>query len=66
MANLITESGQRIIQEDVVGVTGASSLNDTRVESIFTETFTEDPLTNGWLIGDDWVWDAGNGNMERA
>ncbi len=66
MSNITTEAGDRLIQEDVAGVTGASSLNDTRTEMIFTETFTQDPLTNGWLVGDDWTWDSVNGEMDHV
>ena len=63
---LTTEDGNPIISETVPGVAGASRLNDTRVESITKELFTIDPLTNGWLIGDDWEWDVVAGNMKMA
>lgn len=66
MDTLTTEDGYTLIQEDVEGVTGASSLNDTRVAEIFTEDFTTDPLANGWLVGNDWQWNGGNGNMEMV
>ncbi len=64
MSNIVTEAGDKIIQEDVQGITGATTLNDARVATIFTETFTDDPLTNDWLIGNAWSWNGGNGNME--
>lgn len=63
---LNTEDGKRIVQEDVSGITGASSLNDTKVSIIYLEDFTTNPLANGWLVGDDWVWNSVNGNMEMA
>lgn len=61
---LTTEDGNEIVQETVAGITGASSLNDTTVETIFNDRFVIDPLTNGWLVGSGWAWDAGNQNME--
>lgn len=63
MSTITTEAGDKIIQENVVGITGASTLNDTRVAEISTETFTTDPLANGWLIGSGWAWSSVNGNM---
>lgn len=64
VSNLITEDGNRLVQETVRGITGASQLNDTSVATIVKETFTVDPLTNGWLIGSGWQWNSVNDNME--
>lgn len=50
--------------ETILGVAGASSLNDTTVYEITKETFTTNPTLRGWLVGSGWVWNAGNGNME--
>ena len=63
-SRLLTESGDYLVGESVAGLTSASSLNDARVSLIAKETFTVNPLTNGWLIGANWSWNAGNGNME--
>lgn len=65
-SKITTEDGNRIVQETVSGIAYASSLNDTNVETIFSDHFDVDPLTNGWLIGDDWEWDASNKNMKMA
>lgn len=63
---LITEDGRRLVSEAASGISGASSLNDTRVEVISKEEFTTNPLSNGWLLGNNWVWDGAAGNMESA
>ena len=65
MANrLMTEDGSYLVQETISGLTGASSFNDTRVETINKEYFITDPLLDGWLIGTDWSWNPTNQNME--
>jgi len=61
---LLTESGSNLVMETILGVAGASSLNDTTVYEITKETFTTNPTLRGWLVGSGWVWNAGNGNME--
>lgn len=66
MSTLTTESGLLIVQENVTGITGASSLNDTKVETIYSEDFTTDPEVDGWLVGNDWVWNSTNDNMEMV
>lgn len=61
---LLTESGDLIICEDVAGVTGASSLNDSVTATISKETFDTNPTLRGWLIGSSWAWSSINTNME--
>ena len=63
MSTIITEDSNTLVQETVVGLSGATSLNDTHVETIFSDPLTIDPLTNGWLIGSGWAWSAGNKNI---
>lgn len=60
MSNRITESGDTRVGESVAGLTLASSLNDALVTLIEKETFTTDPLLNGWLIGVNWSWSGSN------
>jgi hypothetical protein len=57
---LITESGNTLVMETVTGITGASTLNDISIVTIFKETFDTTPTDRGWLIGTDWEWDAVN------
>ena len=64
MATLVTESGNRIMAETVSGITGASSLNDISVVTIFKETFDTNPTARGWLVGADWEWDSVNERMK--
>jgi hypothetical protein len=66
MSTLTTESGLLLVQEDVQGVSGASTLNDTKVDDINKEHFTTDPLDNGWLVGSGWAWNSTNDNMEAV
>lgn len=61
---LTTEAGDRLVAESVAGFTGASSLNDTSGFSLSKETFTTNPTLRGWIIGVNWSWNAGNGNIE--
>jgi hypothetical protein len=61
-----TETGENIVMENTAGLTGASSLNDTNVQEITKIDFSVDPLTTGWLIGDNWVWNGTNDNIEAV
>lgn len=63
---LTTENEDRIVQETIPGVTGASTLNDTRVSNIVKYDFDTDPETDGWLIGSGWAWSAANDNIEAV
>ena len=63
-STLTTESGDILMMETAAGITGASSLNDISIVTIFKETFSENPINNGWLYGTDWEWDAVNLNMK--
>lgn len=63
---LLTEAGEQLVAETVAGFANASSLNDSLVSVITKETFTTDPIANGWLIGSGWSWNAGNGNIEAV
>lgn len=63
---LNTEDDNRIVQETALGVTGASTLNDTRVSNITKFTFDTDPELDGWLIGSGWAWSASNDNIEAV
>ncbi len=58
ISNITTEDGSTLVQENVAGVTGASSLNDTNVAVIYSDPLTVDPLTNGWLVGSGWSWNS--------
>jgi len=66
ISNITTEDGNKIVQETVAGITGASSLNDTQVEVIEKETFTTDPSTRGWLWGSGWTYNVSTGRMEAT
>jgi hypothetical protein len=61
---LLTEAGQLITMETIPGVLNASPLNDTNVFVITKETFTTNPVLNGWLVGAGWEWDEEEGNMK--
>lgn len=61
---LTTEAGDRLMAETVSGVSGASTLNDVSVETIFKETFDTNPTDRGWTVGTDWEWDATNQRLE--
>ena len=63
---LNTEDDNRIVQETIPGVTGASTLNDTQVSVITKFTFATDPIADGWLIGSGWAWNSGNENIEAV
>ena len=64
MAILITEAGEIFVQESVIGVAGASNLNDVSLEAIFIETFATNPIARNWVIGANWSWSAVNLNMQ--
>lgn len=64
ISNITTEDGNRIVQETVAGITGASTLNDSHVETINVEPFLVNPITNLWLIGSGWSWNSTNHNMQ--
>lgn len=64
ISTLITEAGDRIVQETVSGLSGASPLNDTQVVPINKETFTTDPTPRSWLYGSGWIYDVVDGRME--
>ena len=66
ISNLITEDGNKLVQETVAGIIGASILNDTKVESIISETFSSDPVLRSWLFGVNWQWDNINLNMKAV
>lgn len=66
ISTLTTETGDRIVQETVAGVTGASSLNDTATKIINKELFTTEPTPRGWLYGSGWVHDLVDGRMEAV
>lgn len=66
MSTRISEDGLTRVAESVAGVSGVSSLNDATAATINKETFTTDPELRGWIIGNSWLWNAGNGNMEIA
>jgi hypothetical protein len=61
---LTTESGDILMMETVAGISGASSLNDISIVTIYKETFDTSPTTRGWTIGTDWEWDAVNLRMK--
>ena len=61
---LITESGDTLMMETVAGYTGSSLLNDISVVTIFNEPFDTNPLTRGWIIGNDWEYDETNNRMQ--
>ena len=63
---LNTEDDNRIVQETIPGVTGASTLNDTQVSTITKYTFDTDPTLSGWLIGSGWSWNSGSDNIEAV
>lgn len=67
MANsILTESGDKIVNETIAGITNASSLNDVLVTVLLKETFDTDPTTRGWLYGINWAYDAAAQNMEAV
>jgi len=61
---LSTEDGKTIVSENLPGLTGASTLNDISVQKINKETFSTNPVNNGWQFGTDWEWDNINFNMK--
>jgi len=63
-STLITEAGDTLMMETVAGVTGASSLNDINIVTIFKEIFETNPTTRGWIVGTDWEWSVANERMQ--
>jgi hypothetical protein len=61
---LTTESGDILMMETVAGISGASSLNDISIVTIFNEPFDTNPTSRTWLVGTDWEWDAVNLRMK--
>jgi hypothetical protein len=65
MANsILTEAGDKIVNETIAGVTNASSLNDVLVTVLLKETFETIPTSRGWQYGINWAYNASNKNME--
>jgi hypothetical protein len=64
MDTLITESEDTLMMETVPGITGASSLNDISIVTIFKEEFETNPTDRDWLVGTDWEWDSVNERMK--
>ena len=63
MSNLLTESGDNLMMETIVGISGASTLNDIDVQTIEKEMFVTNPGARGWVWGIDWEWDSNNQRM---
>ena len=63
---ILTESGDTLMLETIVGISGASSLNDVDVQTIYKEKFGTNPTARGWLVGTDWTWDSTNLRMRRT
>ena len=65
MANsILTESGDRIVNETVAGITNASPLNDVLITDLLKETFQTNPTPRGWIYGINWSYNGTNQNME--
>lgn len=61
---LLTETGDKLIAEGGIGITGASSLNDSTTQTIYKEDFATDPISRGWLMGLGWIYDAVDKRLE--
>lgn len=65
-STLITEDGNTLMMETVAGISGASTLNDISIVTIFKEDFATNPVLREWLIGTDWEWDSVNFRLKIA
>ena len=64
ISNITTEDGNILVMENVAGITGASSLSDTKVQTINVELFDTNPTLRGWIIGTQWQYDSVNKNIK--
>lgn len=61
---LLTEDGKYLVTESIPGLDGISALNDAASLELVKETFSTNPVANGWSIGDRWLWSSVNGNIQ--
>lgn len=62
----IAENGDTFVSETVAGTADASSLNDTTSVRIYSDSFTVNPLSNGWTLGTGWAWDSVNMRLAKV